>query len=461
MLPEGTDAVNEEGVRAAVRRAGERAERAAAAPQHETRPPARKPAGSARSEEIQTYTLASGTQLIVTPRPDVPVVAVRAAMLGGQLSETEETAGLAGFLAGMWLRGTQGRSSADFAREVENLAGDVDGFSGRNSSGLTMDATREQFLPILDLFCEAILSPGFAADEIERERRDTLAAIARREDRLSARAFDLFNRTEFQRHPYRLPMTGTVETVTRFDREALEAAHRKIVGGNNLVVAVAGDIDPDEAAGEVSRRLGELPAGRDLRTTFPAEEPRTPGVRIAEEFKDRAQAHLVMGFRGLTIHDPDRIALEMLSQTLAGQGGRLFLELRDRQSLAYSVTAVNVEGVAPGSFAVYIATAPEKLEQAKSGITDELRRATSELLPEAEIERARRYLIGHHAIDAQRSSSRALQLALDTRYGLGPEAHSLYPEQVRSVTAEDVRRVAERIIDFEASTLAIIRPEEA
>ncbi|MCP5057258.1 MAG: insulinase family protein [bacterium] len=461
VLPEGTGAVNEEGIRAAVQRAGERATRAAAAPQHEARSPAAKSTGSARSEEIQTYTLASGARLVVTPRPDVPVVAVRAAMLGGQLSETEESAGLAGFLAGMWLRGTQGRSSADFAREVENLAGDVDGFSGRNSSGLTMDATREQFLPVLDLFCEAILSPGFAADEIERERRDTLAAIARREDRLSARAFDLFSRTEFRRHPYRLPLSGTVETVTRFDREALEAAHREIVGGNNLVVAVAGDIDPDEAAGELSRRLGELPSGSDLGATLPAEEPRAPGIRVAEEFKDRAQAHLVMGFRGLTVHDPDRIALEMLSQALAGQGGRLFLELRDRQSLAYSVTAVNVEGVAPGSFAVYIATAPEKLEQAKSGIADELRRAASEPVPEPELERARRYLIGHHAIDAQRSSSRALQLALDTRYGLGPEAHSLYPEQVRSVTAEDVRRVAERVIDFEASTLAIIRPEES
>lgn len=458
VLPSDSEAVTLAGIGAAVKRAVERAQRAAAAPRHETRPPTAKPTGHARSEEIHTYTLASGARLIITPRPDVPVVAVRAAMIGGQLSETEETAGLAGFLAGMWLRGTHSRSSADFAREVENLAGDVDGFSGRNSSGLSMDATREQFLPVLDLFCEALLSPGFAADEIERERRDTLAAIARREDRLSARAFDLFNRTEFERHPYRLPLAGTLETVARFDREALEALHRQIVGGSNLVIAVAGDVDPDETAGELSRRLGELASGHDLAAALPEEEPRTPGVRLAEEFKDRAQAHLVMGFRGLSVHDPDRTALEMLSQTLAGQGGRLFLELRDRQSLAYTVTALNVEGVAPGTFAVYIATAPEKLEQAKSGITDELHRAVSQRLPDTEIERARRYLIGHHSIDAQRSSSRALQLALDTRYGLGPEAHSLYPEQVRNVTAEDVRRVAERVIDFEAMTIAIIRP---
>ncbi len=459
VLPESAPAPGEEQVRQAVRRACERAERAAAPPRHEARAPAAKPAAGAAAEELQTYELPGGTRLVVAPRPEVPVVAVRAAMLGGQLAEEEESAGLASFLAGMWLRGTRGRSAADFAREVENLAGDVDGFSGRNSCGLTMDATREQFLPVLDLFCEALLSPGFTADEIERERRDTLAAISRREDRLSARAFDLFARTEFEGHPYRLPLMGAPETVARFDRDALLALHERLVGGQNLVVAVAGDVDPDEAAGELSRRLAELPEGADLAGALPRQETRAPGMRTAEEWKDRAQAHLVVGFRGLDVHDPERVALEVLSQALAGQGGRLFLELRDRQSLAYAVTAVNVEGLAKGSFAVYIATAPEKLEQAKSGITDELRRAAERAMPDAEIERARRYLIGHHAIDAQRSGSRALQLALDTRYGLGPEAHALYPEHVRSITAEDVRRVAERILDPAAATLAIIRPE--
>jgi len=184
--------------------------------------------------------------------------------------------------------------------------------------------------------------------------------------------------------------------------------------------------------------------------------PRT--VRRAVEHKDRAQAHLVIGFRGLDVHDADRHVLEVLCQILSGQGGRLFLELRDRRGLAYSVNAVNVEGLAPGFLAVSIATAPEKLDEAQAGILAELRRVREELPGSGELERARRFLLGSFAIERQRSSARALQLALDARYGLAGDFDVLYPQRIRAVSAEDVLRVARRVIDLEAYTLAAIRP---
>ena len=97
------------------------------------------------------YELAGGIRLHVLPRRETPVVALRMAMQGGQLSETADDAGISGFLAGTWLRGTAGHSASDFARRVESLAADIDGFSGRNSLGLTLDATSDRFEPVLDL----------------------------------------------------------------------------------------------------------------------------------------------------------------------------------------------------------------------------------------------------------------------------------------------------------------------
>ncbi|MGI9589924.1 MAG: M16 family metallopeptidase [Myxococcota bacterium] len=469
VLPEeSAGALTEDQVRAAVDRGSQRAARAAATPQPtsaEVTARARVAAPAPSTEKSQVgatlhdYTLDNGVRVVVAPRPDVPVVAVRTAMIGGQLLEHEETAGLSSFLAGMWLRGTEARSAAGFAREVENLAGDVDGFSGRNSCGLTLDATSDKFLPVLDLFCEALTSPGFSADELERERRETLAALARREDRLSTRAFDLFSLALYPTHPYRLPLPGTPETVARFDGETVRRHHQRMVGGRNLVVAVAGDVEPDAAATEISRRLGELPDGSDLSAGLPARDPAPTELIRVEERKDRAQAHLVVGFPGLDLFDDDRFALEVLAQTLAGQGGRLFLELRDRQSLAYTVTAVNVEGVAPGTFAVYIATAPDKLEQAQAGIFEELRRAQESPVTAAELERAQRYLIGNHAIDAQRSSSQALQVALDTLYGLGPHAHQSIAKRLADVTLGDLQRVAARVLQLDHAIIASIHPD--
>jgi zinc protease len=415
VLPEDeAGALDHDRIRAAVERGTERVARAFAAPR--ARP---------ESGEIHSYELPTGAQLHVRPRRDVPVVAARAAFLGGLLAETPETAGLTAFLSSMWLRGSHGRSAADFARSAESLAAEIDGFSGRSSIGLTLEVPSQRLTRALDLFAEVLLEPAIDLEELERERRETLAAIERREDRLAQRAFLLFAETHYRHHPYRQPMLGTAESVERFDQRMLLAHHERLIRAGNLSLGVAGDVDPDDLASQLSARLAEIDA-RPFEPPKPAEEEAPREIRTAEIHKDRAQAHLVIGFRGLTVRDEDRYALEVISQVLAGQGGRLFLELRDRRSLAYTVNAVNVEGVAPGYFGVYIATAPEKFEAARQGLLEELTRLLESPPDEAELDRARRYLAGSFVIDDQRNAAHAAHLSLDVLYGLGPHCAAVW-----------------------------------
>jgi zinc protease len=401
--------------------------------------------------------MVNGAQLFVMPRRSVPVVAARAAFLGGTLAEDETHAGIGSFLSATWLRGTSSHSTADFARTAENLAAEVDGFSGRNSLGATLECPVEALEPTLDLFAELLLEPAFDPEEIERERSDTLAAIERQEDRLAQLAYLLFAQTHFRNHPYRLPTIGSAESVRRFDADLLRAHHARLIRGENMAIAISGDVDPDNVAARFSARLGAIPAGGFEAPCPPAEEaPRE--IREAELRKDRAQAHLVIGFRGLTVADPDRFALEVVVQLLAGQGGRLFLELRDRRSLAYAVSANNTEGIAPGHLTVYIATAPEKLDEARAGMLRELEKLVQEAPSDEELERAKRYLIGNHAIGLQRNAAHAGLISMNACYGLGPDADSAFPEQVAAVGKEEILRVARRLIDLDAYTLAVVRP---
>ena len=415
------------------------------------------PARSGVVTDIHGYALPGGGRLYVVPRRRVPVVAARAAFQGGLLAEDERTAGLSCFVSSMWLRGTRGRSAEDFARAAESLAAEIDGFSGRSSLGMTLETPSEHLLGSLDLFAEALLEPAFDPEELERERRETLAAIERREDRLAARAYLLFAETHFQRHPYRLPLLGTRESVGAFDVEGVAEHHARLVRSPNLVLAVAGDVDPDGVAQQLAARLADLEAGQAEPPWPPLEDPPAE-IRRAELVRDRAQAHLVLGFRGLSVRDDDRFALEIVAQILAGQGGRLFLELRDRQGLAYTVTATNAEGLAPGTFSLYIATSPEKLDQARRGLVTELEGLLESAPAEAELERARRFLVGNFAIDEQRNAVHAAHVSLDALYGLGPDAGRHYAERIASVTKDDVLRVARRVIRLDAYTEACIHP---
>ncbi|HEU4430510.1 MAG TPA: pitrilysin family protein, partial [Myxococcota bacterium] len=256
------------------------------------------PARASAPERISAYVLPNGVRAFVLPRREVPVVAVRAAALGGQLAECEETAGLGSFMSGVWLRGTATRSAAEFARSVESLAAEIDSFSGRSSLGLTLDCTSETFAEALPLFTETLCFPAFDEEETERERRDVIAALDRREDRLGARAFDLFQRTHFERHPYRLPLPGTKDSVSGFDAEMIAEHHSRLIRPENLVVTVVGDVDPDDAASALARELADLTQDDVKPLAIPATEPAPREIRRASERKERAQAHLVLGFRG-------------------------------------------------------------------------------------------------------------------------------------------------------------------
>ncbi|HEY5658999.1 MAG TPA: pitrilysin family protein [Myxococcota bacterium] len=448
LLPEANAGdVDDDAIAAAVARGVERTARACAAPRRCAAP----------TGDLASYAFEGGTRLHVLPRRDVPVVAARASFLGGLLAEDASTSGITAFLTSMWLRGTRSHSAAGFAAAAESRAAEIDSFSGRSSFGLTLEVPSAQLEPALDLFSEVLLEPAFDTAELERERAETLAAIQRREDRLAQRAFLLFAEKQYRYHPYRMPTLGSADVIGALDAGAVRAHHERLVKSGNLVLAVAGDVDPDDVARQLSSRLCELDASAFERPDPPAEAP-PHEIRRAELRKDRAQAHLVIGFRGVSVDDDDRFALEVIAQLLAGQSGRLFLELRDRLGLAYAVNAVSVEGVAPGYFAVYIATAPEKLDEARSGLLRELHGVIESAPSERELERARRHLIGTFAIDQQRNAAHAAHIGLNALYGLGADADRRYPEQVAAVGACDVLRVAQRILDLDAYTEAVVRP---
>ena len=413
--------------------------------------------GDTLEGDVRLYTLANGLRVVVKRNTSVPLVAMRLAFLGGLLAETEETQGISSFVAEMLERGTEQRSAAQIAAEVEGIAGSLAGFSGRNSFGLTAQFLTESLDTGLELFADVVLHPSFPEEEIEKVRTETLAALDRREDNLSAKAFELFGRALYRNHPYRFVSLGTRESVSRLDRPALENYYRTYAGPRAGVLGITGDVEPDEMVEAIASYLSdwEDPENRPLP---PREIPAPPARPIEVEIeKNRSQTHIVFGFLGVSVRDPDVPAVEVLIQILSGQGGRLFLELRDRQSLAYSVGAFSAEALDPGSIGVYIGCAPEKREAAIEGIRGELARILEGPIEPGEIERAKAYLIGSNAISLQRYRTQATLLALDALYGLGATHHLGYAKRIEAVTVEDVQRVARRLLRLEAPIIALVR----
>ena len=213
----------------------------------------------------------------------------------------------------------------------------------------------------------------------------------------------------------------------------------------------------DEVMALAIEAFGEA-KGRAVAPPRISPEPPPEAPRVGRRELKRAQSHLVLGFLGARVTDQHRRALEVLSQVLSGQGGRLFTELRDKRSMAYAVSSVSVEGLDPGYFAVYMGTSPEKVDEALSAIKLELRKLGEEKVSEDELTRAKRHLVGMHEVGLQRNGARAALLALDYCYGLGLDSFFNYSDEVMGVGAEEVRSVARRVIDLDRSALVVVGP---
>ena len=412
---------------------------------------------STEGDRVVTHVFPSGLKLLVLRDASVPIVAVRATWVGGLRYEDERSNGISNMLAALLSRGTKTRSAEQIMHEVEGMAGTISGYSGRNSLGLQAEFLSRYLERGFDLLADCLLNATFSDEELEKERRIVLDDIRSQEDNLGQVAFRLFHANIWKRHPYRLDSLGTPESVAGFTRRKLLYHFRRFYSVKNLTLAVVGDVDPSRVIAKVaSLFFGASEAGFQQPEVVVEPPVETPSQVF--KFLAKEQAHVVLGFPGVTFANPDRFPLEILSYVLSGQGGRLFSEIREKRALAYRVSAFSLEGMDPGYFAVYVATSPEKVEEAVRSIRQELKTVATNGITAEELARAQRYLIGTHAIGLQRKSAIAAALAFYEAYGQGWQAYRQYGDNIMKVTAADVARVSRKYLDPQRETVAIVQP---
>lgn len=397
--------------------------------------------------QVRKMALASGGTLIVKADHSLPLVSLRAAFLGGLRYEDPKLNGLSNFTAEVWDRSTTKRSAEDLARAVEDLAGSIGAFSGHNSFGLEGKFLSRNFDKGLELFAEVLTQPAFDPAEVEKARENILAAIKRREDQITAVTFQLFTETLYGDHPYGLQVLGSPETVKRITPGDLRTFYEKWARPADLVLTVVGDVDPDE----LKKRLDELFKkwrGRSLKKPDIQPPASVEGLKTARRDMDRAQAHLVLGFLAPALDSPDRYALEVLDNVLSGMGGRMFVELRDKQSLAYSLSSFYRPGLGTGSFGLYIAFDPAKIDEVRTGLREVLAGVIEHPITDEELRRAKEYILGTYEIGLQSYEAQASNLAFNELYGLGWDYGPKYLAGINAVTAAEVQAAARRYLDL-------------
>ncbi len=390
--------------------------------------------------DVEKWTLDNGITVITRPNFDTPVVSIRCAALGGSRLETKESQGATELLSRVWTAGAGTMSEKEINQKCDEMAASLSSFGGRNSEGLSMSCLKPFMDDMLEMMFLSWKEPLFESAAISREVKSMLEHVKLRQDNPSQMCILEFMKGMFGSHPYGHDPYGDSGSISRLNQTITRHIYRQKSG---MAIVASGSFEPKELRAKINEHLGSLKTGALEIKKIPINYPKKEIKHYQESKKE--QSHVVKGFPGLDMRDSQRYPLQVLQAILAGQGGRLFVELRDKASLAYSVSPLRMEGLEGGYFGAYIGCSPEKSGIALKMMDDEFNKLVETKVSPEELARAQRYLIGKHDIELQRNSNLTSALLFDHIYGIDYLETYKFAERVRAVTVDSVRDVAERI----------------
>lgn len=386
--------------------------------------------------------LSNGMVLLTSEQRTLPMVSIELLVDAGSAHESANQAGLANLTAKLLTYGTKGRSAVQINETLDFIGASLETGCGQDTASLSVTVLKKDLPTGLDLLADILTQPTFPQTEIDRQKQAVIATIRANEENPGAVAAKAFAAALFPQSPYGRPVEGTEASVKSLQQKNLQDFFARYYRPNRTIVAIVGDVSEQEIAPLLSKALRGWAKGEpSAPPTAPVNSGPPKLVRVNKEL---TQANIAMGHGGVARGNPDYYAIQVMNYILGGGGfsSRAMDSIRNERGLAYSVYSFFAAEKSHGTFEFVMQTKNETATEAIRIATDEMRRIREQLVSDQELNDAKDYLIGSFPLRLDTNRKVASFLAQVEYFELGLDYPDRYPNLIRSVTREDVLRVA-------------------
>jgi predicted Zn-dependent peptidase len=408
----------------------------------------------------QKTTLPNGLRILTSPMPHTRSASIILFYGVGQRYEPKEITGISHFIEHMLFKGTQRRPAAqEISEAIEGLGGSLNASTGREYTNYFAVVPSRHFALALDVLTDMLSGSRFDEEEIERERHVIIEEINSMYDSPPDLVNQLIEETMWGDGPLGRDVAGSRETVSAVTREQMLQFLRTYYVPPATVVSVAGQVEHDEVVQRVAEAFGaQTSPAHPLATPDPVVSDQT-APRISIYTKETEQTNVCIGLPALSYNDPDRYAQQMLDGVLgSGMSSRLFVEIREKRALAYSVGSYVQNYRDIGGFIVYAAVDNERVDSCLEGVLHQLDRVRQAPVGETELQKVKEYHKGHLLLAMESSRSVAAwggrqELLLDRIDSIDEVL-----EQIDAVTPQQVQDLAGRLFTTDRLNLSLVGP---
>jgi zinc protease len=399
---------------------------------------------SGLASRVTREELPSGAALLVLENRATPTVSVYGSLRAGSHFEPKEKPGLAGVTAEMLKRGTRRRGKLELAGALEEVGADVEFDADAFAVRINARSLSEDFPALVSTLAEMLREPSFPAEELEKLKQQTVAAIREQQSDTRSRAYERLTQTLFDEgNPfYTHAGERLVESVSSITVEDVRAFYEKFYGGRSLILSVAGDVRAQEAVRAMREAFEGFEGPDDVGVNVRDPEPGASARRELVLVRDKANVDVMLGTAAPLRRDAADYYAAVLANRALGEStlsSRLGLQVRDIEGLTYGIASrFRAPTLAAGPWYIAVSVNPQNVERAIESALGVVREYVEQGIRPDELEDEKSSAVGSFKVSLSTNAGLAAALWNAEFYRLGLEYVDRYPQLIRAVTVEEV-----------------------
>ncbi len=395
----------------------------------------KKQTKSPQDPAVTVVELKPGIKFIHRKNEMTPTFVMHAYMKGAQSAENSKNAGIHHLLSRLMTYGYKGMPYMKLKNELEAMSSSLNGFSGKNACGLTLHGQSKDYDRLSSHFFGTLFNPEIPKKFFDHEKKIILRALDNQKEDAMKQAFKSFYKMVFKGHPYSLDLAGSPETLKTFTPASLLKVHNSHLKNSEMVITYCGDQEFHVIESAMKELVKDLPDRKKMKKAAAKVKPLS-GQRDHLKF-DREQTQIIIGAPAYALTKKEDIFLKMITTHLSGQSSDLFVEVRDRQGLCYSVSPVHVAALEAGCWGIYIGSGHDKTEAAIKAILGIINDLRDKGIRREDFERIKTMIDGQNLLAIQTNEDYAQYYSIPVLHNLGLDFHHEQHQIIRNASYED------------------------
>ena len=411
--------------------------------------------------DFTTFKLENGHTFIIKPIHTNPIVTIDTWVKTGSINEDDKNNGIAHFLEHMFFKGSKNYQAGEFDRILESKGAVINAATSKDYTHFYITIPSKDFELALKMHEDMLLNPLFPRHELEKERKVVIEEISRGLDNPQNILYKNFNSGFYKTHPYRYDVIGKKEIIEKVTQEEMFDFYNKWYVPQNMTTVIVGDIDEKKIIDLLKSTFNKKISDKYYPRTYKVDNsPKTPIV-INKEL-DVQTGYYILGFKGTKPTNNDSYALDVLSVILGdGRSSILYQNVKEQKQLANSITSRNSSSKDDGLFLIYATFDKEKLNKLDASIKNEIENIKKINVSNEILNRAKKIIEKDVFYSRESVSNIANELGYISVVTNDLSLYSNYIDDIKKVTSNDIKRVANKYLDLNKSVTSIIVPKDS